>query len=138
MAEHYPDPTIALGIDLLLTTSEEGGRRTPIGPVRPGEFEYRPNWGFDALGAPPAQSGAPVFSWEKSIVQPGDRVRAVIVPMFPGTWETVDIGSALTMYEGPQVCGHATVVWRTPITWPLAEEDRGRFDAWTKRDRLEP
>lgn len=138
MTKTYPDPTVALGIDLRLTTSEEGGRRTPIGPLRPGEFAYRPNWGFVALGSPPAQSGAPVFSWEKPIVQPGDRVRAVIVPMFPAVWDTVDVGSELTMYEGQRVCGHAAVVWRTNTTWPIPRDDYQRFDAWTKGKSEQP
>jgi hypothetical protein len=95
-------------------------------------YEYRPNWGFDGLGLGPAQTGAPVFSWAQEIVHPGDRVRAVMVPMFPELWTGVDLGSRLTMYEGQRLCGRASVLWRTTTGWPVGEEDYGRFDAWTR------
>lgn len=121
MSQH--DQPIALGIDLRLTTSDEGGRKSGLGPFEPQSFQYRPNWGFDGLDHPREQAGAPVFTWSQSRVEPGDRVRAVIVPMFPASWAKVDVGSQLTMYEGLRACGHATVLWRTTTRWPVT---RGR------------
>jgi hypothetical protein len=132
------DHHIALGIDLRLTTREEGGRKRGLGPFDPMSFQYRPNWGFQGLELPREQEGAPVFSWSQGRVEPGDRVRAVIVPMFPAIWTTVDAGTKLTMYEGGRVCGHATVVWRTKTIWPVPEEEYLRFDRWTKAGTPDP
>lgn len=126
------DQPIALGIDLRLTTHEEGGRKGALGPFEPTAYEYRPNWGFEGLDHPREQAGAPVFSWSKGRVEPGDRVRAVIVPMYPAYWTTVDVGSKLTMYEGAHTCGHATVVWRTATIWPVPNDEYLRFDRWTR------
>jgi hypothetical protein len=42
----------------------------------------------------------------------------------------VDPGVVLPMYEGPRVCGHATVLWRSNINLPLEEPDERRFTAW--------
>ena len=126
-----PDAHIALGIELQLIPTEQGGRATPIGPLRRDGPQYRPNWGFEALGDPPAQTGAPVVSWEKSLVNPGDRMRAVIVAMYPEYWGTVSAGAALSMYEGRRECGRATVVWRAPTDWPVSVEDYARFDRWS-------
>jgi hypothetical protein len=132
------DHPIALGIDLRLTTREEGGRKSELGPFEPMSFQYRPNWGFQGLDLPREQVGAPVLSWSQDRVEPGDRVRAVIVPMFPASWTTVDAGTKLTMYEGPRVCGHATVVWRSATMWPVPKEEYLRFDRWAKTGIPDP
>ncbi len=131
------DHPIALGIDLRLTTREEGGRKSELRPFSM-SFQYRPNWGFQGLDLPREQVGSPVLSWSQDRVEPGDRVRAVIVPMFPASWTTVDVGTKLTMYEGPRVCGHATVVWRSTTIWPVPKEEYLRFDRWTKTGMPDP
>ena len=71
--------TVAFGIDLRLTTTAEGGRRTPLlgGWDRDQRFNYRPNWGLPTMTLP-EQTGAPVFAFSRRNIAPGETCRAVI------------------------------------------------------------
>lgn len=78
---------------------------------------------------------------------PGDRLRAVIVPMFPDEvagWRDLVAGDALVMYEGTRIYGRATVVWATEIgnTAPprgtpvmgnrISDDHLTRFESWAR------
>lgn len=129
-----PVSTYALGLDLRLTTTEAGGRRTALtGGTGPGaRFAYRPNWGLPHM-RPPEQTGAFVLGFSRSEVHPGDAVRVVAVSPFAemrGHWSRVRPGDVLPMYEGSRVCGHGRVVWSIESTWPLEDDDERRFLTW--------
>ncbi len=120
-----PLPNVAFGIQLRMTTPQEGGRTRGLGPLGEAVFGYRPNWGFGPLDHPREQAGAPVLCWDRDHIAPGETVRAVIVPMAPTVWESVHAGDELVMYEGARVCGWALVLWRYLLTaWPLSESDK--------------
>jgi hypothetical protein len=71
--------------------------------------------------------------WERERVEPGDTVRAIIVPMSSEAWTAVEDGDELVMYEGHRVGGHATVLWRTPLdAWPLEESESQPFREWAR------
>ena len=129
------DPWLALGIELRLRTTPEGGRSRPIGidPEYP-RLQYRPNWGLPGMtGA--EQVGAPVLCFGHYPVRPGDRTRAVIIPLVDLSlehWRTVAVADELRMFEGPRVCGLATVEWIAPSTRPVPAEDARRFCAWVR------
>jgi hypothetical protein len=132
-------PTIALGIDLQVTRTEEGGRKELLdGSFTTKDIQYRPNWGFAGLDHPQEQTGAPVFAWSQDRIAPGDHVRAVIVPMYPQHWEGVDLGAQLTMYEGHRICGLATVVRRFVTRFPIPDVDIQGFQTWTKEAPTSP
>lgn len=98
-----------------------------------GVLEYRPNWGYHGLDHPREQAGAPVLVWGQDWVEPGDQVRAVIVPMYPEAWQHVAVGDELTMYEGHRVCGVARVIWRSNTdAWPISDSDLPRCRSWTR------
>jgi len=84
---------LAIGLDLRLLTTGEGGRRTPVRLDIP--FQYRPNWGL--VGMPDReQVGAPVFCASSVEVTPGSSARAVIIPLFEGSTAVVaNVGSHL-------------------------------------------
>jgi hypothetical protein len=125
-----------LGVHLWLTTSAEGGRSRGLGPFGNATLEYRPNWGFRGLDHPHEQAGAPVLCWETDLVEPGDWVRVVIVPMYPAPWHDIHDGDDLVMYEGARVCGRATVIWRADdVRWPLEQPDVQRFRYWAETGR---
>lgn len=78
---------------------------------------------------------------------PGDRLRAVIVPMFPDEvpgWRDLVAGDPLVMYEGSRVCGRAMATWAVEIGDAppprgrpimgnrLSEDDLTRFEWWAK------
>src|SRR5690242_11337455 len=116
--------TFAFGIELRLTSTDEGGRQTPIlGGTDPQyRFRYRPNWGLPGM-TPPDQTGAPVFAFSRENIAPGESCRAVIVAFFPVVvprWATVGQGAELPMYEGPRVCGVGRVLWRSATKLPLS------------------
>jgi hypothetical protein len=127
-------PTFAFGIDLHLTSTEAGGRGTPLlgGAGRESRFQYRPNWGLPGM-TPPEQTGAPVLGFSRENIAPGERVKAVIVAMLAEEvplWLGVAEGTELPMYEGIRVCGHGRVVWRAETEWPLSDADESRFLEW--------
>ena len=65
-------PWLALGLELRLTTTDEGSRRRPIGaaPEYP-RLQDRPNWGLPGTtGAD--QVGAPVLCFGAFPLEPGD------------------------------------------------------------------
>ena len=105
------EPTFAFGVLLRLTTTQEGGRKTPLagGHGDEARFRYKPNWGLPGMVAPD-QSGAPVLGFDQTEVVPGDTVRVVIVPPFPGMipeWAKVQPGDDLPMYEGLSTPGES-------------------------------
>ena len=126
-------PAIAVGIDLDLTPTPQGGRATPLLNLPDRRWTYRPNWGLPSM-IPPDQSGAPVLAFSRDEILPGESAYAVIATVFPGMvdqWNLeVEPGVVLPMYEGTRVCGHGTVVWRTNVTLPLSEADERRFLTW--------
>lgn len=126
--------TFAFGVALHLTTAAEGGRQSPLagGSGPEARFAYRPNWGLPGM-TPPDQSGAPVLAFSREHVAPGDEVRVVVVPPFPGMipeWERVQVGDVLPMYEGPHVCGHGRIIWRRATVLPLPPGDENSFRNW--------
>ena len=124
---------LAIGLDLRLLTTGEGGRRTPVRLDIP--FQYRPNWGL--VGMPDReQVGAPVFCASSVEVTPGSSARAVIIPLFEGSlpqWRSVRVGDELRMYEGSRICGLGAVQWVEPARLPLPPDDDARFRVWTQQ-----
>ncbi|MFK0072210.1 hypothetical protein [Arthrobacter woluwensis] len=123
--------TLALGIELHLSTTGDGGRATSVtkGLSEAHRFKYRPNWGLPgwAVGE---QAGAPVLAFSRSEVVPGHTVHAVIVPLAADKvpdWFKLAPGDLLRLYEGPRICGHATVTWVEASTWPMPSEAQDRF-----------
>lgn len=133
-----PVETAALGIELFLVATDDGGRRTGLlgghGPEH--RLTYRPNWGLPGW-ADGAQTGAPVLAFDRVDMQPGETVHAVIVPMLPShvpAWSHIAPGDALRMYEGSRVCGRATVRWIEPTTWPVSDVDQERLVELLRRE----
>lgn len=129
-----PVRTIALGIELHLVPTAEGGRQTPLlGGCEPSSrFTYRPNWGLPGW-ADGEQTAAPVLGFSRSDIQPGDDVRAIIVPLFAvevAAWQDVAVGRALRMYEGSRICGRAVVIWVKPASWPMPKDDEEQLAGW--------
>jgi hypothetical protein len=127
-------PTFAFGIDLHLTSTDAGGRGTPLlgGAGREHRLNYRPNWGLPGM-TPPEQTGAPVLGFARENIAPGESVKAVIVAMFAEEvplWSAVDEGTELPMYKGNRVCGHARVLWHAVTALPLPDADESRFVEW--------
>lgn len=92
---------------------------------------------------PPEQSGAPVLGFSKEDIEPGDEVRAVIMPLFPqmlGEWKRVRVGDVLPMYEGQRVCAHGRVLWVRQLPSGWRDEDEAAFRQWVAgtSDVLEP
>lgn len=132
---------MALGVELRLLTTAEGGRSKAIGVADDYEdFDYRPNWGLPWMSHA-EQTGAPVLCFESFPVQLAVTVRAVLVPLYPQMlpeWKRVAVGDELRMYEGARVCGIATVEWIAPTDNRVSEDDRARFCAWARRDGAAP
>jgi hypothetical protein len=72
-SEHW----LAIGLDLTLVPTAQGGRRTPVLFAEP--LRYRPNWGLPGMTGTD-QTGAPVLCSSASPLAPGDSARAVIIP----------------------------------------------------------
>jgi hypothetical protein len=132
------DPWLALGLELQLVTTADGGRRTPVLLAEP--LRYRPNWGLPSMtGA--EQAGAPVLCSSASEIAPGGLARVVIIPLSDHAlprWQQVRDGDQLRMFEGTRICGHATVLWTSPTRRPLSEGDRARFRDWTSSRSQRP
>lgn len=126
-----PRPALALGIELTLVRTEDGGRVSPVVPA--GDGTYRPNWGLPSM-APPGQTGAPVWRFSRTPVEPGDTVHAVILVVYPRTeaqWRAEVLpGAVLPMYDGPRVHGHGRVLWTGATRTPVPEQDAARFARW--------
>ena len=131
MAADDSEPWLAIGLDLTLVSTGQGGRSTPIRFTAP--LGYRPNWGLPGMTGT-TQTGAPVLCSSASELAPGGTARAVIIPL-TGThlteWRLPDPGDTLRMFEGPRICGHATVRWAATTHRPLPSADQARFCAWT-------
>ena len=125
------DPWLAIGLDLTLVPTAEGGRSGPIRFDTP--LGYRPNWGLPGMtGAD--QTGGPVLCSSATVLAPGASARAVIIPLTDAhlvEWRLLDRGDKLRMFEGPRVCGHATVRWAENASRPVPLTDQARFRAWT-------
>lgn len=123
--------TLALGVELQLSTTADGGRTTSLtcGLDAASRFRYRPNWGLPcwAIGE---QAGAPVLAFSSSEVAPGQTVHDVVVPLnlenVPA-WLDLVPGYLLRLYEGPRICGHGTVTWVESTIWPMPPEVQERF-----------
>lgn len=104
-----PASTVVIGVDLDLVPSSEAGRQTPLlgGYAVKARFTYRPNWGLPGW-ADGDQTAGPVLGFSDMNVRPGERVRAIVVPLFIDhvpEWLDVQLGALLRMYEGSRVCG---------------------------------
>lgn len=126
--------TLALGIDLHLVPTSDGGRQTALkgGCDAGNRFTYRPNWGLPGW-EDGEQTAAPVLSFSRSNIQPGDDVLAVIVPLFPAevpAWRDLAVGDGLRMYEGPRICGRGAVLWVKPATWYMPKDEEERLARW--------
>ena len=133
-------PWLAFGLELRLTTTAEGGRKTPLGLVDYEALQYRPNWGLPGMEHP-AQVGAPVLCFGSTPLHPGDRTRAVIIPLVDLSlplWEEVKVGDELRMYEGPKVCGYGLVAWVAKTLRPVPLSDHKKFDTWCRGSAAPP
>jgi hypothetical protein len=129
-----PVPVLALGVDLSLVGTADGGRVTPLrGGYDPEcRFTYRPNWGLP--GWPDGeQTAGPVLGFSRTNVHPGEKVRAIVVPLFVEhypEWRDVAPGDVLRMYEGSRVCGLGHVRWVEAATWYMPDDEQERLVAW--------
>ena len=130
------DDWLVFGVSLRLLTSDEGGRSKPLGvpDTKYVRYHYRPNWGLPEMTGTD-QAGAPVRWLQRFPVNLGETVRAVILPLVPGSlhlWRQVEPGDSLRMFEGPRVCGQAVVEWVRPTVRPVPDEEADRFVAWAE------
>jgi hypothetical protein len=133
-------PWLAIGLDLTLVPTADGGRSTPVSLAAP--LHYRPNWGLPGMTGTD-QTGAPVLCSSASTLAPGAEARAVIIPLADAhmvEWRLFDPGDRLRMFEGSRVCGHAIVRWAENTTLPVPAIDEARFRAWANSsdDRPRP
>jgi hypothetical protein len=87
------------------------------------------------------QAGAPVLCSSASQVAPGAAARIVIIPLAGHSlplWRKVHDGDELRMFEGPRICGHATVLWTASTQRPLPAADQARFQAWVTSGQQRP
>jgi hypothetical protein len=140
-ANGSPGPQwLAIGLDLTLVPTAEGGRQTPVLFSEP--IRYRPNWGLPGMTGTD-QTGAPVLCSSAHTLAPGDSARAVIIPLTDAhmtEWRLLNEGDALRMFEGPRICGHAVVRWSENTSRPIPATDKNRFSAWANSsdDRPRP
>ncbi len=127
-------PWLAFGLDLRLTTTADGGRKSPLGLAAYEALQYRPNWGLPGMEHPD-QVGAPVLCFGTTPLLPGARTRAVIIPLVDlslATWEQVNAGEELRMYEGPKTCGFELVEWKARTLRPIPPDDHKAFETWCR------
>jgi hypothetical protein len=125
------EPWLAIGLDLTLVPTGQGGRSTAIHFTAP--LSYRPNWGLPGMTGT-HQTGAPVLCSSASELAPGGTARVVIIPLTGAhltEWRLLNPGDTLRMFEGPGVCGHATIQWTENTHRPLPAADQARFCSWT-------
>jgi len=126
-----PITTLAIGIDLGFVPTAEGGRQTPLlgGYAKEYRFNYRPNWGLP--GWPEGdQTAGPVLGFSRTNIRPGERTRAILVPLFPErvpAWLDVQPNDELRMYEGSRICGRGLVQWVEPAIWPMPGDEQDRL-----------
>lgn len=138
--ENHGEYWLAIGLDLTLVPTAEGGRQTPVLLTDP--LRYRPNWGLPGMTGTD-QTGAPVLCSSAGTLAPGDSARAVIIPLTSAhmtEWRLLAEGDQLRMFEGPRVCGHAVVRWTENTSCPVPGTDEERFRAWANSsdDRPRP
>ncbi|QCX26952.1 hypothetical protein [Nocardioides jishulii] len=109
--------TVAIGIDLDLMPSNEGGRQTPLlgGYAAKDRFTYRPNWGLPGW-SDGDQTAGPVLGFSRTNVLPGEHVRAILLPLFidhaPEWLDIVNWTKAdHTQSFHPNETGHAHYAW---------------------------
>lgn len=122
-------PVVLLGIELVLRTTESGGRTRPVDA----NWYGRVAGGFAGLDHPRSQAGAPVLCWRDSPVAPGEATYAVIQPMYPEYWDGVAVGDVLYLYEGVRLCGLGRVCAREDLPEghrPLDRTEAVRWSAW--------
>ena len=129
-----PVEVLAIGVDLELMSTQDGGRQRPLpgGSEVSSRFTYRPNWGLP--GWPDVeQTAGPVLGFSRTDIRPGDRARAILATLFldhvPAWWD-VSAGDELRLYEGSRVCGLGRVRWVEPATWPMPEAEQSRLAEW--------
>ncbi len=124
-----------LGLNLRLTTPEESGRSTAPGPFVQRGVQYHPDWGFEGLNHPREMCGAPVLYFERDLVPPGAAVRVVIWTFASrSTWENVQPGSELFMYEVPHLCGLGSVQWKGEVPPLASAEQKARYQHGRSRE----
>ena len=129
-----PAAVLAIGVDLDLVSTQDGGRRGPLsgGCATGSRFTYRPNWGLP--GWPDGeQTAGPVLGFSRSDIAPGERTRAILVALFVDripAWHEVTPDDVLRMYEGPRVCGVGRVRWVKPATWQTPALEQARLVEW--------
>ena len=136
--ERVPEHWLAIGLDLTLVPTSQGGRRTPLLLAEP--LRYRPNWGLPGMTSTD-QAGAPVLCSSAGTLAPGDSARAVIIPLTDFhmvEWRLLDEGDTLRMFEGPRVCGHAVVRWTENTSLPIPGTDEDLFRAWANSNDDRP
>ena len=88
-----------------LTSTEHGGRKTPIGR------EYRPDWNLgNSWFGTPELNGARVFLEDREQLAPGEEGLARLDPLSPESWAGVTPGRPLAMHEGQRVVGTAVIL----------------------------
>ena len=126
-----PLTTVAIGADLRLVSTEDGGRQTPWrgGCAAKNRFTYRPNWRLPGW-TEGEQTTAPMPGFSRIDIHPEDTARAVLAPLFLErlpAWPDVGPGDEPRMHEGARIRGQATVVWVEPATWFMPDEQHERF-----------
>jgi hypothetical protein len=125
---------LAIGVDLDLVSTEDGGRTTPLrgGYAEGSRLTYRPNWGLPHWPHG-EQTAGPVLGFSRTNIHPGDCARAILVPLFldhAPDWRDVGQGDDLRMYEGPRLCGQGRVRWIEPATWEMPDDEQQRLVQW--------
>jgi len=138
LADGPGEPWLAIGLSLTLVPTATGGRQTPLLLAEP--FCYRPNWGLPGMTGT-EQTGAPVLCSSASVLAPGGSARVVVIPLtdaYMTAWCLLNQGDQLRMFEGPQICGNATVQWTQSITVPVPAADQARFLGWANSSDDQP
>ena len=91
-------------IRVRLLSTDDGGRQTPIS----GDSEYRLNWSIES-NDPSGQAGGPTLI-DADKLRPGEEGTAVLIPFLAEAWESVQVGTSLTGFEGSRVVARAVVL----------------------------
>jgi hypothetical protein len=87
------------------------------------------------------QTGAPVLCSSASALAPGGSARVVVIPLTDAhmtAWCLLNQGDQLRMFEGPRICGNATVQWTQRTTVPVPAADQARFLGWANSSDDQP
>jgi uncharacterized protein DUF5063 len=95
---------LTLTASLRLTSTDAGGRKTPI------RSNYRPTFdlGLSWMGKPAVNDGR-ITLIDQDELAPGTEGLVRIQPMFSEFWATVREGAVVLVQEGARVVGHVTV-----------------------------